>query len=853
MKHNIKNILVAACAIALSASAAMAQITSADNTAKFNYDGLRYKLTYSATNGATAAVQQAWDYDFNYQELSGEINIPEYVEYKGEKVPVVGIAANAFEKTPNITKITIPSTVTTIGASAFKDAKALEEVNFGNCKITTINATMFSGCVNLKRVDFPASATSWTTTGAFAGCSSLKSVTFPENSLLNKVTGGTSGNGAFNGCTALRSFTFPATMKTFQASYMFENSGVSTVTFLENTGIVDPAKNSTWLVLEAGYIFGNAPELKTVIFPTYIKQWKYDVNTYDSSGKVTSTTPYSRGFVKCPKLTDVIFPEGCTLNYTSTYLFQECNSLKNVVLPAAIKTMDNYTFNKCEALETVVMPAALTTLGTYTFNECTALKNVTFGNALTTFPGRTFSGCVSLESVELPKSLTKMNDYSLKMANGLKSIVIPEGVTEMNNETFYSAENLEYVVLPSTLTTLKYSFNVTNNSLKAIVARAAVPSTFGTPTSTAPLNYDQVTVYVPTEEAVELYKAKAGWSNFTNYVVAGNLTLPETATLFLNETRSLNPVVVNNVDESIEALPVIWKSSNPDAVSVDAQGNLTALALTADPVTVTGSLWGQVMTTTVNVVANPYMVTAYNMTLKPGDVISPSAFLAFNSNANPGMTLPQNPIFEWTFAKEGIVAVGENGMLRALKLGSTQATVSYRGATATAIVSVMPDGYLAMDSEATIGQGNSAQLNPAFIFNNVGDNFDASQIKWSSNADMIAFVDASGKVYGARQGQAVITADYFGKTAVCTVNVVPGEEVSVDTYTLIVHMPDAKGSVHVLNATDGMLVEFEAYEASGLKSVHHDNQNVSGQVNNNQYNVSNITPETPSTTLKIRY
>lgn len=851
MNYNIKTTIAAAFALCMTAQAATAATNTTTTTTSdpFDYDGIFYKVktvtnTVPPSSVSTATLVQGWAYEFNYQEKSGEFNIPAYIDYKGEKVPVIAIGNGAFAQTPNITKITVPSTVQSIGTDVFKNAKALEEVIFEDSEITTLSSGLFNGCANLKRVVFPASATTWNTTNAFTGCANLKSVEFPANSQLATVSGGATGTGAFNGCSALRTFTFPATVKSVSASYMFQNSGVETVKFLDNTEVADPANSKTWTTITGTYLFAFAPELKSVTLQTYLNYWY--VNTTIGS----LTTDFAYAFSNCSKLAEVNFPEGCTVTKIGAY-FLANSGIKTFKMPAKVITMMSYTFANCANLESVEMPEALTSLGTYTFSNCTALKSVKFGNKLTTLPGYTFANCSALEAVELPTSLTTIDASALRNATGLKSIVIPEGVTKIDSYAFYGDTNLEYVIMPSTLTTCNTVFDATNKSLKAIVARAPKASTMGTVTNIP--GYATLPIYVPSEAAVTSYKATNNWKNFTNFIVAGELTMPETATLYLNEKRSLDPTAVNNVDAAIEPLPVLWKSSNPAVVAVDAQGYLTALAETTEPVTITGSLWGQEKTTAVNVIANPYMITAYNLTLKPGEVIAPSAYLAFNSNATSDMTLPQNPVFEWTVADENIVSVTDNGCMSAKALGKTMATATYRGATATILVAVQPDGNLAIESEATINKGQTAQLNPAFIFNGVGDDFDASKVKWTSSADMVVFVDGNGKVFGAREGSAVVTGDYFGKTATCTVTVNPAADVAPETFTLIVHMPQGRGAMHVLNATDGTLVEFEPYSNDRPSTVHHDGTEIGGSINNNRYNISNSDPSTPTSTLRVTF
>ena len=88
------------------------------------------------------------------------------------------IGINAFEHCTSLETITLPSTVTTIDKWAFGNCISLKEINLGNCtKLTTIDYAAFNGCTGLKKVTLPANLQ---TIGdyAFWNCTSLKNIYF---------------------------------------------------------------------------------------------------------------------------------------------------------------------------------------------------------------------------------------------------------------------------------------------------------------------------------------------------------------------------------------------------------------------------------------------------------------------------------------------------------------------------------------------------------------------------------------------------------------------------------------------------------------------------------------------------
>ena len=108
---------------------------------------------------------------------------------------VTAIAAEAF-KGSDMTSLTIPGTVVTIGAGAFENCTALAVLDLQS-GIQRLEAGTFKGCTALTEVTIPASVTYLS---GFEGCTALTSVTVPN-------TVSVIGTYAFKGCTALKNMT----------------------------------------------------------------------------------------------------------------------------------------------------------------------------------------------------------------------------------------------------------------------------------------------------------------------------------------------------------------------------------------------------------------------------------------------------------------------------------------------------------------------------------------------------------------------------------------------------------------------------------------------------------------------
>lgn len=159
-------------------------------------DGIYYNLNKT---DKTASVVSNY-----YGVYSGNIIIPETITYNNTTYSVTSIGDRAFDQCSGLTSVTIPNSVTTIGEEVFGNCSRLNSVivdkNNGtydsrdNCNaiIKTSTNELIFGC---KNTTIPSSVK---TIGesAFDGCTGLTSVTIP-----NSVT--TIGEYAFSECTGL--------------------------------------------------------------------------------------------------------------------------------------------------------------------------------------------------------------------------------------------------------------------------------------------------------------------------------------------------------------------------------------------------------------------------------------------------------------------------------------------------------------------------------------------------------------------------------------------------------------------------------------------------------------------------
>ena len=158
-----------------------------------------------------------------------------------------------FHGFDDLTSITLPNNITSIGNNAFFNCASLENITLPN-NITSIDNAAFYNCNNLTSITIPDSLTS-IGKYVFSYCSSLISITIP-----NSVT--SISDYTFWSCRKLTSITLPNSLTSI-GKYVFRYcNNITSITIPNSvTSIGD-------------YAFQDCDNLKTIYFNGTKDQWK---------------------------------------------------------------------------------------------------------------------------------------------------------------------------------------------------------------------------------------------------------------------------------------------------------------------------------------------------------------------------------------------------------------------------------------------------------------------------------------------------------------------------------------------------------------------------------------------------
>lgn len=243
--------------------------------------GLNYDLlsnnTYQVSLGAADSNVILIPSEFNGKQVSsiadnGFSSADISHAFIGDGIASIGNAA--FLNQTDLESISIPASVTFIGANAFQGCTSLNSITFEEGSLlTTIGNGAFYGCSALFNVTLPEYVTA-IGANTFENCMALGTVHFHENSRLASI-----GNAAFSGSNLLLSMIIPAGVKTIGAN-AYQNAVLGTLSFESGSQLTSIGNAAfagcdvmTYMTLPSGLesigydAFSGCAELASIVVP----------------------------------------------------------------------------------------------------------------------------------------------------------------------------------------------------------------------------------------------------------------------------------------------------------------------------------------------------------------------------------------------------------------------------------------------------------------------------------------------------------------------------------------------------------------------------------------------------------
>ena len=273
---------------------------------------------------------------FNYKGTSTSITLPANLEGNN-----YSIYKYAFYGCGNLTSITIPSSVISIGDAAFKGCVALTSITIPS-SVTSIGASAFYSCNRLTSITIPSSVTS-IGSSAFANCNNLTKLNITDIAKWCSISFG-SGNAN----------------PLYYAKKLYLNNTL--VTDLLIPSGVTSIKN---------YAFYGCDTLISITIPSSITSIGSSAFMYCSKNLENITVASGN--------TKYIEKGNCLIEISSKTLMLGCN---NSVIPTdgSITSIGDFAFYDCDNLTSITISSSVKRIGRSAFEDCGKLASVTFEN-----------------------------------------------------------------------------------------------------------------------------------------------------------------------------------------------------------------------------------------------------------------------------------------------------------------------------------------------------------------------------------------------------------------------------------------------------------------------------------------
>lgn len=351
---------------------------------------------------------------------------------------IVHVGAYAFYDCGKLQSVTIPSSIASIGDSAFWKSENIQNVYISDlaawCKIDFMSPASnpfhhyFNDeklYLNGKLITELVIPTGVTSIGdyAFRSFESAVSVTIPNS--VTKI-----GRDAFSDCDYIHSVTIPNSV-TYIGDDAFRSCDK-----LKNVYISDLA---AWCRITfegqysnpgSDYLYLNHKLLTDLRIPDGI------------------TTLKQYAFAGFDSITNVSFPDSVTEIGEAAFYY--CKGITNVSFPKSLKVVGSSAFTGCEGLTNVTIPDSVTSIGSCAFMNCKTLTGVTLPTTIENIESYTFHLCRSLTNVTIPDRVTAIGRSAFSECDSLVNVTVPGSVRIIDMDAFYGCDNLEKLIILNT-------------------------------------------------------------------------------------------------------------------------------------------------------------------------------------------------------------------------------------------------------------------------------------------------------------------------------------------------------------------------------------------------------------------
>ena len=440
----------------------------------------------------------------------GHVDIPSTLGGK----PVTKIGNSAFYYCEKLAYVSIPDSVTSIGACAF-DGCALEELTIPD-GVTEIGTSAFDGCHSLRSVTLGSDVTSLARR-SFAYCTNLTSIVFRGDApgitadtfdhvhpgCAVFVQRGTSGwgvgiPGKWNGFDIYYNGINEEWVDGYRWTFRIRNGGTAEVCGDSSAIAVSPGPTGALTIpatlggRPVTYVTGDAFPGCTGLTDVALPYSVIGMGNYafqGCAGLTTARVPIlfltrnlNTAFYDCPsvhfrfcgtqavdsvvwhyQLFESADPGGRSaelrnIDVNSAALMPTTRSgpllIPSEIVGCTVRCIGRNALIRCKNLRSMSIPSTVTNIDSYAFAYCESLRAAVVPGDVKGLGDFAYAGCTNLASVTISTNVTVIRDYTFFNCTSLAKINLPDSVRKIDSNAFYGCSGLASVTIPNSVTNI---------------------------------------------------------------------------------------------------------------------------------------------------------------------------------------------------------------------------------------------------------------------------------------------------------------------------------------------------------------------------------------------------------------
>ncbi|MDE6867170.1 MAG: leucine-rich repeat protein, partial [Muribaculaceae bacterium] len=389
----------------------------------------------------------------------------------------------------------------------------------------------------------------------------------------------------------------------------------------------------------------------------------------------------SRAYSWQTKMTEVVIPEGIVSIGEGAFI--GCSALKQVVIPKSLENLDKEVFMDCESLIGINLPESLKQIGNKAFMNCTSLWRGAICGAV---GDNAYTGCTALTTLDVHPSVISIGVDAFKDCTALSSV----RVSDISKwfEIDFANENSN---------PLKYSQYLSSSNTFKPINTLTIPNEISYLKDYCLYNYTSLT-----ELTVPQNVKSIGNMVFANCTGLEKLDLGKPLSVgenFLSGCENLTAIVLNTSPPPV-CNSESFAGFNRANCLLDIPEGSKEIYLKNEEWSKFKSLKQPEEENKTEIILNHTMLTLH-----------PKESSLLIASVNNSQT--ESPVLEWTSSNEKIATVSDQGMVKAVGIGT--ATITVTEGTVSAKCEVRVSNYEVthievQPKEATLEVGESVMM-----------------------------------------------------------------------------------------------------------------------------------------------